>query len=53
MGDANEQFVRAYQWNGRELKPAFGLDFTGLKLGRPHHMLFGSTKIGNSIVRVK
>jgi methanethiol oxidase len=53
LGDDNDQFVRAYHWNGRELKPAFGLDFTALKLGRPHHMLFGSTKIGNSIVRVK
>jgi selenium-binding protein 1 len=46
-GDDNEQFVRAYGWNGRELKSAFDLDFTALKLGRPHHMLFGSTQIGN------
>ena len=28
------------------MKPAFDLDFTALKLGRPHHMLFGSTKVG-------
>ena len=45
-GDDNEQFVRAYGWDGKELKPTFDLDFTALKLGRPHHMLFGSTKIG-------
>ena len=45
-GDDNEQFVRAYAWDGKELKPKFELDFTALKLGRPHHMLFGSTKIG-------
>jgi len=45
-GDDNEQFVRAYHWDGRELKPAFDLDFNALKLGRPHHMLFGSTQIG-------
>jgi selenium-binding protein 1 len=45
-GDDNEQFVRAYSWNGKELKPTFRLDFAELKLGRPHHMLFGSTKIG-------
>ncbi|HXI50363.1 MAG TPA: selenium-binding protein SBP56-related protein [Candidatus Saccharimonadales bacterium] len=45
-GDDNEQFVRAYGWDNKELKPKFGLDFTALKLGRPHHMLFGSTKIG-------
>jgi len=46
-GDDNEQFVRAYTWDGRELAPKFALDFTALKLGRPHHMLFGSTKVGN------
>jgi selenium-binding protein 1 len=46
-GDDNEQFLRAYAWDGKELKPQFALDFTQLKLGRPHHMLFGSTKIGN------
>jgi selenium-binding protein 1 len=46
-GDDNEQFLRAYSWDGKELKPKFDLDFTALKLGRPHHMLFGSTKIGS------
>src|SRR5262245_39638222 len=46
-GDDNEQFLRAYAWDGKELKPKFELDFTTLKLGRPHHMLFGSTKIYN------
>ena len=45
-GADNEQFVRAYAWDGKELKPSFDLDFTALKLGRPHHMLFGSTNIG-------
>jgi methanethiol oxidase len=46
-GEDNEQFLRAYTWDGRELKSKFDLDFTKLKLGRPHHMLFGSTKVGN------
>lgn len=46
QGADNEQFLRAYAWNGKELKPGFDLDFTALKLGRPHHMLFGSSKIG-------
>ena len=45
-GDDNEQFFRAFTWDGKDLKPAFGLDFTALKLGRPHHMLFGASKIG-------
>ena len=46
-GADNEQFLRAYSWDGKELKPKFELDFTALKLGRPHQMLFGSTKIGS------
>src|SRR5438034_7829220 len=45
-GADNEQFLRGYSWDGKELKPAFDLDFTALKLGRPHHMLYGSTKLG-------
>jgi selenium-binding protein 1 len=45
-GADNEQFVRAYNWDGKELKPTFSLDFTELKLGRPHHMLFGARTIG-------
>lgn len=45
-GADNEQFVRAYRWQGGELKPAFAIDFTEQKLGRPHQMLFGSTRIG-------
>ena len=46
-GEDNEQFLRAYAWNGKSLEPKFDLNFTALKLGRPHHMLFGSTNIGN------
>jgi selenium-binding protein 1 len=47
-GDDNEQFVKAYSWDGKELAPKFALDFTALKLGRPHHMLFGSRKLGQN-----
>lgn len=46
-GGDNEQFMRGYNWDGKELKPTFALDFNALKLGRPHHMLFGATKIGS------
>jgi len=45
-GADNEQFVKGYAWNGQQLDKKFELDFTELKLGRPHHMLFGSTKVG-------
>jgi methanethiol oxidase len=46
-GADNEQFLRAYSWDGKELKPKFELDFTAEKLGRSHQMLFGSTKVGS------
>ena len=39
-GKDNEQFLRAYRWDGHELTPAFDVDFTREKLGRPHHMKF-------------
>jgi selenium-binding protein 1 len=48
QGDENEQFVKAYTWDGKELTPKFALDFTALKLGRPHHMLFGSSRLGQN-----
>ena len=54
QGADNEQFLRAYAWDGKELKPQFDLDFTALKLGRPHHMLFGARKLGpNRLVASK
>jgi selenium-binding protein 1 len=44
-GADNEQFLRAFTWDGRELKPAFEIDFTKEKLGRAHHMKFGTAKL--------
>lgn len=49
-GSDNEQFLRAYTWDRKQLTPAFDLDFTSLKLGRPHHMLFGSSKLAQDRV---
>jgi selenium-binding protein 1 len=43
-GADNEQFVRAFTWDGRELKPAFEVDFTKEQLGRAHHMKFGAAR---------
>jgi methanethiol oxidase len=40
-GHADEQFLRAFTWNGKELSPAFDVDFREAKLGRPHLMNFG------------
>src|SRR5207249_340269 len=41
-GADNEQFVRGFSWDGKELKPAFEVDFNKEKLGRAHHMKLGS-----------
>ena len=41
-GADNEQFLRAFDWDGKELKPTFEVDFTKEKFGRAHHMKFGS-----------
>jgi methanethiol oxidase len=41
-GEDNEQFLKAYFWDGKELKPRFEIDFLAEGLGRPHLMRFGS-----------
>jgi methanethiol oxidase len=41
-GADNEQFLRAFTWDGKELKPAFEVDFTKEQLGRAHHMKLGA-----------
>ena len=41
-GADNEQFLRGFTWDGKELKQAFEVDFTQEKLGRAHHMKLGS-----------
>ena len=39
-GADNEQVLRAYDWDGKDLKLKFEVDFFAEKLGRPHHMKF-------------
>ena len=41
-GADNEQFFKAYEWDGRQLNAKFAVDFTAEKLGRPHQMRFGA-----------
>ena len=41
-GEDNEQFFKAYTWDGASLTPKFAIDFTAEKLGRPHQMRFGA-----------
>ena len=40
-GKDNQQFLKAYGWDGRTLTPLFHVDFTTEGLGRPHIMRFG------------
>jgi methanethiol oxidase len=44
-GKDNEQFVKAYDWDGKELKHRFTIDFIKEKLGRAHLMKFGSSSL--------
>jgi len=44
-GEDNDQFLKAYQWDGKRLSPRFSLDFNHEKLGRPHIMRFGSSNL--------
>jgi methanethiol oxidase len=44
-GADNEQFLRGFKWNGKELTQVFEIDFTGEKLGRAHHMKLGSKSL--------
>lgn len=44
-GEANEQFLKAYTWDGEQLRERFELDFYELGLGRPHIMRFGSSQL--------
>jgi selenium-binding protein 1 len=45
-GADNEQVLRGYRWDGKELTTAFEVDFTKEKLGRPHHMKFTAKASG-------
>jgi selenium-binding protein 1 len=41
-GVDNEQFFKAYSWDGQTLTEQFSIDFTKEKLGRAHQMRFGA-----------
>jgi selenium-binding protein 1 len=41
-GEDNEQYLKAYAWDGKDLTPKFSIDFIAQKLGRPHQMRFGA-----------
>ena len=41
-GADDEQFIKLFGWDGKELKEAWKVDFYKLKLGRAHHMKLGA-----------
>jgi methanethiol oxidase len=43
-GKDNEQFLKAYRWDGKRLAPLFQVDFLAAGLGRPHIMRFGQER---------
>jgi methanethiol oxidase len=47
-GPDNEQFLRGFTWDGKELKQVFEVDFTKEQLGRAHHMKLGSNSLKSS-----
>ena len=48
-GSDNDQFLRAFDWDGKDLTLRFEVDFTKLKLGRAHHMKFTARPSGRDI----
>jgi selenium-binding protein 1 len=44
-GADNEQFLRGFGWDGKDLKQVFEVDFTKENLGRAHHMKLGSKSL--------
>lgn len=47
-GADNEQFLRGFAWDGKELAQKFEVDFTREKLGRAHHMKLGARGLAGS-----
>jgi len=46
-GEDNDQYVRAYDWDGKTLAQTMDIDFSAEGLGRPHLMRFGSASLYN------
>ncbi|BBL74569.1 selenium-binding family protein [Methylomagnum ishizawai] len=52
-GKDNEQFLKGYAWDGKELKEQFAVDFTQEKLGRAHQMRFGAYSLYKSVAEAQ
>jgi selenium-binding protein 1 len=49
----NEQFFKAYRWDGQHLQPQFAIDFLKEKLGRAHQMKFGARSLYTNVSTAK
>lgn len=47
-GEDDAQYLKAYNWDGKELVEDFAVDFYELGLGRAHIMRFGSSELYSS-----
>lgn len=47
-GQDNQQYFKAYNWDGKKLTQNFAIDFIKRKLGRPHQMRFGAKSLYTS-----
>ena len=48
VGGDDAQFIKAFDWDGKELTQRFEIDFRAQKLGRPHIMNFGQAGLYKS-----
>ncbi|MES2262398.1 MAG: selenium-binding protein SBP56-related protein [Pseudomonadota bacterium] len=49
-GADNEQFLKLFSWDGKELREQWKIDFTKEALGRAHHMKFSAKPAGGAPV---
>ncbi len=48
-GKDDEQYLKLFHWDGKQLKQQFAIDFTQEKLGRAHQMRFGAYSLYSSL----
>jgi selenium-binding protein 1 len=41
-GEDNDQFLKLFHWDGKDMTEQFSIDFHAEKLGRAHQMRFGA-----------
>ena len=52
-GGDNDQFIKLYHWDGKEMTEQFSIDFHAEKLGRAHQMRFGAYSLYGKQAKVE